>query len=401
MLQLAFVNFKQNSYIQVEGTPATNCFYIIQSGKVRCFHETPMPGSMSSRFLTAGDFLGVVACMSNHSQSESVIAMTNVVAIKVMRDQYPELIMKNTPVAMKIVRSFAQEMRVLNDNLTKITLKNTVTETPDQLYPIAVYYEDSGYPEIAAYCYYQYLKECPSGSFVEKAKKRFVTLKRTTNPPYLEPKGEMMRAYRKNTMVFSECQSGADMFIVQSGSVKIVKVVDGAEVMLALLKKGDIFGEMALLDNRPRSACAIAHDDCTLMVINRTNFDQMVATQPQLVARLTSMFAERLWSMYRQLANTSLRNPREKMVDMLALQVEKSRQQPVKGIPYETDFTTTDILNLCGIPSQEFRTAAWQLESDQNVKIKGGKIVVPDVDELIKQAAFYRKQNGKHTNEAS
>ena len=60
--------------------------------------------------------------------------------------------MKNTPVAMKIVRSFAQEMRVLNDNLTKITLKNTVTETPDQLYPIAVYYEDSGYPEIAAYC---------------------------------------------------------------------------------------------------------------------------------------------------------------------------------------------------------------------------------------------------------
>ena len=398
MLQLAFVNFKQNSYIQVEGTPATSCFYIIQSGKIRCFHETEVPGN-APRMLGPGDFIGVVACMSSHSQTESVIAITNVVAIKVNREQYPELIMKNTPVAMKIVRSFAQEMRVLNDNLTKITLKNTVTETPDQLFPIAQYYEDSGWPEIAAYCYYQYLKECPNGKCKEQAIKRFSILKKRTNPPYLEPKGEMMRSYKQNTMIFSECQSGADMFIVQSGSVKIVKVVDGSEVMLALLKKGDIFGEMALLDNRPRSACAIAHDDCTLMVINRTNFDQMVSTQPQLVARLTSMFAERLWSMYRQLANTELRNPREKMVDMLALQVEKSRQQPVKGVPFETDFTITDIINLCGIPSNEVRTAAWQLESDQNVKVKNGKIVVPDVEELIKQAAFYRKQNSKHANE--
>ena len=109
MLQLAFVNFKQNSYIQVEGTPATSCFYIIQSGKIRCFHETEVPGN-APRMLGPGDFIGVVACMSSHSQTESVIAITNVVAIKVNREQYPELIMKNTPVAMKIVRSFAQEM---------------------------------------------------------------------------------------------------------------------------------------------------------------------------------------------------------------------------------------------------------------------------------------------------
>ena len=80
MLQLTFVNFKQNSYIQVEGTPATSCFYIIQSGKIRCFHETEVPGN-APRMLGPGDFIGVVACMSSHSQTESVIAITNVVAI--------------------------------------------------------------------------------------------------------------------------------------------------------------------------------------------------------------------------------------------------------------------------------------------------------------------------------
>ena len=400
MLQLSFVNFKQNSYMLVEGTPAYPFFYIIQSGKVRLFHEGQMPG-MSSAVLGPGDFIGVVSCMSNHSQTESVIATTDVVAIKVIRDQYPDLIVKNTPVAMKIVRSFAHEMRILNDSLTKITLKGTMVETPEQLYQIGAYYEDGGWPEIACYCYYQYLKECPNGKDAESAKKRFIMLKKRCNPPYLETKGEMMRSYPKDTMIFSECQSGSDMYIVQTGSVKIVKVVDNEEIMLALLKKGDIFGEMALLDNKPRSACAIAHEDCSAMVINRSNFDQMVTTQPQLVARLTTMFAERLWSMYRQLANTQLTDPREKMIDMLALQLEKQRINAVRGVPYQTDYAIIDIINLCGITQEAVGNATFQLQSDPNVKVKNGKIVVPDVIELIKQAAFYRKQNAKRALDRS
>ena len=48
------------------------------------------------------------------------------------------------------------------------------------------------------------------------------------------------------------------MFIIQEGAVRITKVVDGREVILAVLKKGDMFGEMALLENKPRSASAIA-----------------------------------------------------------------------------------------------------------------------------------------------
>ena len=60
-------------------------------------------------------------------------------------------------------------------------------------------------------------------------------------------------------MIFSECQAGADMFIIQDGAVRITKVVDGQEVILAVLNKGDMFGEMSLLENKPRSASAIAH----------------------------------------------------------------------------------------------------------------------------------------------
>ena len=132
-------------------------------------------------------------------------------------------------------------------------------------------------------------------------------------------------------MIFSECQSGQDMFIIQSGQVKITKIVDNNEVILAVLKKGDFFGEMALLEDKPRSACALAFEDCQLMVVNRKNFDQMVTSQPQLVSRLTTTLAERIWGMERQLDNASIQNPVHKMLDMLALQLEKEKIEILHG----------------------------------------------------------------------
>ena len=69
--------------------------------------------------------------MSGRPQIETVIALTDVVAISVRRDQYPELIEKNTPVAMKIIRTFANKMRNMNDVLTKITLKSNIIASPE------------------------------------------------------------------------------------------------------------------------------------------------------------------------------------------------------------------------------------------------------------------------------
>ena len=394
MLQLSFVNFRKDSFLLVEGKAVSDRFYIIQSGRVRCFKEV-MASPEEQSFLGPGDFVGVIPCMSGHNQIESVMAVTDVVAISVRRDQYTELIQKNTPVALKIIRTFANKMRMLNETLTRLTLKNSAVSSPEHLFSVASYYEKAGMIDPAIYAYYQYLKACPHGANVETAKRRFLVLKPRSHAVYFEPPAEPIRRYPKNTMVFCEDQSGQDMFIIQEGQIKISKVVEGNEVILAVLKKGEFFGEMALLENKPRSASAVAHDACRLMVVNRENFDQMVATQPQMISRLTTMLADRLWSMYRQLANTSLQLPKEKMIDMLALQIEKQKITVVKGFSYQTDLTPEDVVNLCGITQHDKAQAMSELYNDSNIKFVGGKIYIPDVPELIKQAAFYRKQNAK------
>lgn len=204
----------------------------------------------------------------------------------------------------------------------------------------------------------------------------------------------MNRSYPKDTMIFSESQSGADMFIIQKGEVTISKVVNGNEVILCVLKKGDMFGEMALLENKPRSANAIAHSDCVVMVINRSNFNQMVSTQPQLISKLTTTLAERLWSMYRQLDNANLRDPLSKMIDMLSLQIEKQKISiGTTKQSMQTELTPKDLANMCALPNQYQAKAIYQLEQSSNIDIVGGKIFIKDLLELTKQAAFYRKQN--------
>ena len=392
MLQLQIVSFRKGTYLVVEGKENTDHFYIIQKGNVQCVKASG--SGMSATNYGPGDFVGVVPCMSDHLQIETAIALTDVVAISVRKDQYPELISQNTPVALKIIKTFANRMRVMNEMLTKATLHSVVQDNHEQIFKVGSFYEKNACSDIAVFAYYQYLKTKPEGPNADYAKQHFIALKPKTHAVYFEPSAESTRSYPKDTMIFSEAQSGSDMFIIQRGEVSITKVVNGNEVTLAVLKKGDMFGEMALIENKPRSANAIAHSDCSLMVINRSNFNQMVATQPQLVAKLTTTLADRLWSMYRQLDNATLTEPLAKMLDMLSLQLEKQRVKiGLSKLSMQTEFTPKDLANMCGLASQYQAKAIYDFEQYDQIRIENGKIFIKDAQELMKAAAFYRKQN--------
>ena len=118
----------------------------------------------------------------------------------------------------------------------------------------------------------------------------------------------------------------------------------------------------------------------------------MVATQAQLIARLTTTLAERLWSMSRQLQNTQIPDPLHKLFDMLALQLEKERVQCSAGVSYNFDLTPTDLANMCGIPQEQQPGCLHQFMTDSRIRLENNKITIPDCLEIVKSADFYRKQ---------
>lgn len=395
MLQLAFVNFRKGSYILVEGKAESDRFYIIQGGKVQITKETEVVAEEGGNVLGPGDFIGVVSSMSGHSQIETAIAVTDVTLISVRRDQFPELIEKNTPVAMKIIYSFTKKMRYLDEALTRITLKKNVESDITHLFNIGEYYAKLSMYTLALYAYYHYLKNAPNGQFATLARERFMALKSmgvAANASLLEPKvGEMMRMYPVESMIFCECQPGAELYIIQKGQVKITKIVDNNEVLLAVLKAGDMFGEMALLENKPRSASAIAMEGTQLLAVNRQNFNQMVSTQPQLIARLTTTLADRIWLMYKQLANTLIPDPIGRMYDMLVIQLEKLKIPFQAAKSYTFDLGPTELANMCALPKDSSNRIIGEFLHEPIIRLVDDRISVTDMVELSKQSSYRKK----------
>lgn len=391
-LQLSFVNFKKDAYIIVEGKQNADRFFIIKSGKVRISKEVEVVEEEGGNILSAGDFFGVVSTMSSHSHIETAQAITDATLISVQKDQYSLLIEKNTPVAMKIIMAFSKQLRYLDEALTRLTLKNIVELDPTHLFRVAEYYAKQSQFNQAYYSYYQYLKYCPGGSNIQLAKERMAKIKQFAKVVYLDGSNEEFnRFYPKDNMIFSEGMPGTELYIIQKGSIKITKIVDNNEVLLAVLKAGDIFGEMALLENKPRSASAIAYEDSYLLAVNKANFERMVSTQSQIVARLTQLLAERIWFIYKQLANTLITDPMGKMYDALHMQLEKNRTPIRSGANHTFDFGPKELVNIVGLPSGEGNIIVQQLLSNKLFRVIDGRITIIDVSEIVKQAEYYRK----------
>jgi CRP-like cAMP-binding protein len=100
--------------------------------------------------------------------------------------------------------------------------------------------------------------------------------------------------FASGEVIFSEGDAGAEMFILQSGRVEILKLIGGEERRLAVLEKGDFFGEMAMLEELPRNATARALDRVSAITVSPGTFDQMLRENPEIVVRMMRKLSARL-----------------------------------------------------------------------------------------------------------
>lgn len=103
------------------------------------------------------------------------------------------------------------------------------------------------------------------------------------------------RSYPRNSVILFEDDPGDALYVVVTGLVKVVLIgEDGREVILSVLKEGDFFGEMALIDDEPRSAHVIAMEDANLLVLRREDFHQRVREVPTISVSLLRTLSRRL-----------------------------------------------------------------------------------------------------------
>ena len=105
----------------------------------------------------------------------------------------------------------------------------------------------------------------------------------------------VIRRFAKGQVILNQSSPGDTFYIVISGHVKVVLLhEDGREIVLSLLKEGNFFGELSLLDNDPRSATVIAAEDAALFVFTRRQFYQLIETYPSILKKVLREMCVRL-----------------------------------------------------------------------------------------------------------
>jgi CRP-like cAMP-binding protein len=115
------------------------------------------------------------------------------------------------------------------------------------------------------------------------------------------PFAKFLTHFKKGHVLFHEGDEGEEMFIIQSGRVAIKKRVKDGETVLAVLEKGDFFGEMAILERMPRSATAELTEDGDLIVIGSEVFGDMIKANPEIAVRMLRKYSIRLRETNKQL----------------------------------------------------------------------------------------------------
>jgi CRP-like cAMP-binding protein len=194
------------------------------------------------------------------------------------------------------------------------------------------------------------------------------------------------REFSKGTVLFKEGDPGKEMYVVQSGRVNITKTVRDTEKVLATLGAGEFFGEMSILNNKPRSAGATMAEDGKLLVIDPRTFEAMIRGNVEIAVRLIKKLSDRLQEADAQIENLLLREPTGRVVHHLL----RAAQKRGKAVPQGTLVTlnVADLHASMGLTAPEVSDAVQKTAKAKILLLVPEGIVVPDLAKMQKYLEF-------------
>jgi len=127
------------------------------------------------------------------------------------------------------------------------------------------------------------------------------------------------RTFQPGELIFEEDDEGDHMFIIQEGQVTISRTIGGKDTPMAVLEKGEFFGEMAIVNRIRRTARARAHAPTQLLAFDRAGLEQLVEKNPKIALSIIDRLCRRLGSANAQIRQMAVNSSQHSL--WVALQV--------------------------------------------------------------------------------
>lgn len=201
------------------------------------------------------------------------------------------------------------------------------------------------------------------------------------------------RTFQAGEMIFSEFEPGDTFYLIQSGRVELVKIIGDVEKTLDILQPSEMFGEMAILENSPRSATAIALDVVNVLEFNHQNFEILMLGNPQIALKLLKMFSKRIYDQKRRFMILTLDDDQAKIADVFLMLDETQTNLDRTSERREFKTTVDDIAHWAGMSVSQARDTINHFVNQRRVEIFSNSIAVKNINDFSRFVNSRRKKN--------
>ena len=190
------------------------------------------------------------------------------------------------------------------------------------------------------------------------------------------------RTYPKGSVILFQGDPGDSLYVLRQGRAKVVLIgEDGREVILGVLEPGAHFGELALIDDQPRSAHVIAMEDSQLLILRREDFRRRVEANPSVAWALLTELSRRLRRADQKIGGLVLLDVPGRISRLLLdLSSESTNGTIEKPLTHQT------IAQMIGASRETVSRAMKDFQEEGLIRVERRRIAVANRDALEKRA---------------
>lgn len=228
-----------------------------------------------------------------------------------------------------------------------------------------------------------YLKHCDLFERLNPAEKR-----------RLETRA-LLRTFHQNEMIYFPTDPGQSVLVLARGGVKIKTLSpDGQEIILAFIGPGELFGELAIVDTRPRNEYAETVEETVVLAIPREDMLWLMERRPELSLHVTRLFGLRRRRIENRLRNILFCSIRERIVALLLELLETHGRPEGNAWKIGVPLSHQDLANLIGATRETVTLTLGQLQDEKFIRIQRRRLTVLDRRRLVAEACKAEIQAG-------
>ena len=401
------IAFAKGSIIYFEEDKDDRIF-ILQKGLVVLSSTDVETGAPVTEYAREGEFFGVKSAFGRFPREETATVVADSLVIAMSVAEFEQLFSSNKQIIMKMLRVFSNQLRAVHKKSEQILGSGEGVNPQAGMASVAqCFYDEEQYRSCCDICL-KFLKLYPNSDdkdtiarLYADSKKRLDMLqakaaRQDSGDQIVTPTGSsgfylpgferFVKTFERDSVIISEHEPGETFYLIQSGSIQLVKCVNGVRKNLDILHPGEFFGEMAILENSPRSATCVAIDTVEVLEFNKANFEVLITGNPQMALILLKLFCKRIYDQKRRLKILLIAEPHARLASVFMMFDEMNPSTNAVDKSRRFNLTISDLSHWSGLPGDVVRDEVNKFVEKRRIEVFDTYIIVKNIVDMRRVA---------------